>query len=162
MYTFGDVLGLVAVLLGVCICAWTTLVVFSLLFPARATRAADVIRDSAPKMALRGFLIAAVLLIAAIVLSKVQMPLAKLGALTIFLSFLSLAALGCSGLATLVAGRVQEQEPRLSAYAALMRGAALVVVPGLLPVFGWFLVGPAMLFVGIGAATTRSVPTANP
>jgi hypothetical protein len=88
--TFGDVLGAVALLGGICITAWTTLVLFSLLFPARTSQAA---------------------------------------------------------------GRVQEHEPRLSPYAALMRGAALVVVPGLLPVFGWFIIAPAMLFVGVGAGT---------
>ena len=153
MLSFGDVLAMVAGLLAICICAWTTLVLFSLFFPGRSARAADSIRSSASKMGLRGFLIATVVIVAVIALASLHRPAAVLLAWLIVLSLLSLAALGGSGLAMLAAERVQEQEPRLSAYAALMRGAALVVVPGLLPVFGWFLVGPAMLFVGVGAGT---------
>jgi hypothetical protein len=64
----------------------------------------------------------------------------------------------------LLADRVLEHEPKISPYAALMRGAALVVVPGLLPVLGWFLVAPVMLFVGLGASTKalRIIPTVQP
>lgn len=155
--TFGDVLAVVASLLGICISAWTTLVLFSLFFPARAFQAANSIRRSASGMALRGFGIAAVLIVATLVLFNLHNPLSTVAAWIVLLALLSLAALGGSGLALLAADRVQDHEPRLSPYAALMRGAALVVVPGLLPVFGWFLVGPAMLFVGVGAGTNALV-----
>jgi len=112
-------------------------------------------------MALRGFGIALVLIVAIIVLAKLPFPVAKLAAWVLVLGLLSLAALGGSGLAMLAADKVQEHEPQLSPYKALMRGAALIVVPGLLPVFGWFLVGPAMLFVGVGAGT-RALVVARP
>ena len=84
------------------------------------------------------------MILAAAILFKIPSPLIKAIAWLDLLSMLSLAALGGSGLAILIARRVRDQEPELSAYAALMRGAALVVVPGLLPVFGWFLVTPIM------------------
>jgi hypothetical protein len=93
------------------------------------------------------------LIIAVILLASLHRPIAVLAAWLIVLTLLSFAALGGTGLAMLAAERVQEHEPRLSAYASLMRGAALVVVPGLLPVFGWFLVGPALLLIGVGAGT---------
>ncbi len=159
--TFGDVLGAVALLVGICVSAWTTLVLFSLLFPARAARAASSIRTSAGSMGLRGFGIALVVVVAILALAQYQLPITKLAITGILLALLSLAALGASGLAMLAADRVLENEPNLSPYAALMRGAALVVVPGLLPVFGWFLVAPAMLFVGIGAGT-RALRLATP
>lgn len=155
--TFGDVLAVVAGLIGICISAWTTLVLFSLFFPQRSTQAANSIRRSASGMALRGFGIALLVTIAAVVLFSIHRPLPTLLAWLVVLGLLSLAALGGSGLTMLAADRVQEHEPHLSPYAALMRGAALVVVPGLLPVFGWFLVGPAMLFVGVGAGTKALV-----
>ena len=160
--TFGDVLAAVAVLVGLCVSAWTTLVLFSLFFPARAHQAATSISRSAGSMALLGFGIALVMTIVITVLFKLPEPISKLAAWVLLLAMLSLAALGGSGLACLAADRVQEHEPRLSPYAALMRGAALVVVPGLLPVFGWFLVGPAMLFVGIGAGTRALVVSRPP
>ena len=159
--TFGDVLAVVAGLVGICISAWTTLVLFSLFFPSRANQAANSIRHSASKMALQGFGIVLVMIVAATILFNVHLPIPTLGAWIVVLAMLSLAALGGSGLAMLAADRVQEHEPRLSAYAALMRGAALVVVPGLLPVFGWFLVGPALLFVGVGAGV-RALRLASP
>ena len=155
--TFGDVLAVVAGLIGICVSAWTTLVLFSLFFPGRANQAANSIRRSASGMALRGFGIAFVLIVAIFVLAKIPLPIAKLAAWTLVLALLSLAALGGSGLALLAADRVQEHEPQLSPYKALTRGAALIVVPGLLPVFGWFLVAPAMLFVGVGAGTKALV-----
>ena len=162
--TFGDVLAVVAGLVGICISAWTTLVFFSLFFPVRADQAANSIQLSASKMALRGFGIVAVFAVIAIALFKLHNPLPTLMAWTILLALLSLAALGGSGLTLLAAARVHDREPQLSAYAALMRGAALVVVPGLLPVFGWFLVAPLMLFVGVGAGTRaiRIVPSPAP
>jgi hypothetical protein len=160
--TFGDVLAAVASLVGICVSAWATLVLFSLFFPSRASQAASSIRRSASGMGLRGFAIALVMIVATIFLARLPFPMAKLAAWGIMLALLSLAALGGSGLALLAADRVQEHEPQLSPYKALMRGAALVVVPGLLPVFGWFLVGPAMLFVGVGAGTNALVVARPP
>ena len=155
--TFGDVLAAVAALIGICISAWTTLVLFSLLFPGRAHQAASAINRSAGNMALRGFGIALVMTIGTIVLFGLHRPLPTVAAWIVLLAMLALASLGGSGLALLAANRVKDHEPDLSFYAALMRGAALVVVPGLLPVFGWFLVGPAMLFVGVGAGMSALV-----
>lgn len=153
MLILGDVLAVVASLFGVCLSAWATLVAFSLLFPDRAERAADSIRESPGKMAGLGLVSTAVLALLSLSLLQQPLPLLKLAGWAIALSLLSLAALGCSGLCLVMAKRVQEHEPALSPYAALMRGAALVVVPGILPIFGWFLVAPAMLAVGVGAGT---------
>lgn len=152
--TFGDVLAVVAALVGISLTAWATLLAFSLSFPGRAEQAATSIRRAPSLIGLRGFGLTLLMVVVAIVLFKIPNPVFKAVAWLDVLTLLSLAALGGSGLAMLMAGRVQDQEPRLSAYAALMRGAALVVVPGLLPVFGWFLVAPIMLVVGIGAGTT--------
>jgi hypothetical protein len=152
-FTFGDILGFVALLIGVCLSAWATLLAFSLLFPGRAEQAAVSIRQSPSMIGLRGLGLTLVMVFVAVILFKIPNPLIKAIAWLDLLSMLSLAALGGSGLAMLIARRVRDQEPQLSAYAALMRGAALVVVPGLLPVFGWFLVTPIMLVVGIGAGT---------
>lgn len=162
--TFGDVLAAVAALVGICLSAWTTLMAFSLLFPERAAQASESIDRSAARMALRGAGLTVLMLVAAILLFRIHQPLFTVAGWLVVLAMLSLAALGGSGLAMLMAGRVRMHEPQLSAYAALMRGAALVVVPGLLPVFGWFLVAPIMLIVGIGAGTKalRLPPVAVP
>jgi hypothetical protein len=143
----------VASLFGICLSAWATLLAFSLLFPDRATKAADSIHGSPVKMGLLGTGITALLFVGGILLLQQPLPLVKLVGWMLLLANLSLAAMGCSGLATIMAGRVQKHEPNLSAYAALMRGAALVVVPGILPFFGWFLIAPAVLLVGVGAGT---------
>lgn len=153
MLILGDVLAVVASLFGVCLSAWATLLAFSLLFPGRAEQAANSIRVSPGKMAGQGLASTTVLVILSLVLLQQPLPILKLAGWAIALALLSLAALGLSGLCLVMAARVQEHEPSLSPYAALMRGAALVVVPGLLPIFGWFLVAPAMLAVGVGAGT---------
>ena len=163
MLILGDVLAVVASLFGICLSAWATLLAFSLLFPDRAERAAESIKVSPTRMGLLGAVLTFVLLFTAIVLLKNPLPLVKLIGWFALLSNLSLGALGCSGLAMVMAGRVKQHEPQLSAYAALMRGAALVVVPGILPIFGWFLIAPLVLIVGVGAGTRalRLAPAAT-
>ncbi len=153
MFTFGDVLGIVALLVGVCLTGWATLLAFSLLFPARAEQAAAAIDRSPMAVGVRGLVLTVLTVIVAIVLVQVHKPVFVAITWLLVLSVLSLAALGGSGLAMLMARRIQAHEPHLSAYTALMRGAALVVVPGILPVFGWFLVAPVMLIMGVGAGT---------
>ena len=160
--TFGDVLAAVAGLVGICLTAWSTLLAFSILFPERASQASDSIQGSAARVGARGAALGILMIVASIVLFRLHQPFFTLVAWLIVLAVLSLAALGGSGMALLMAGRVRTHEPQLSAYAALMRGAALVVVPGLLPVFGWFLVAPLMLFVGIGAGTNALRLTPKP
>lgn len=158
MLILGDVLAVVASLVGICLSAWATLLAFSLLFPNRAERAAESIQGSPTRMGVRGLIIASVMLFGSVVLLQSPFPAVKLLGWIVMLALFSLAALGGSGLCLLMATRVSDREPNLSAYAALMRGAALVVVPGLLPIFGWFLVAPAMLAIGVGAGTKAIRP----
>lgn len=158
MLILGDVLAVVASLVGICLTAWTTLLALSLLFPSRAERAADGIRIAPGRTFGWGVVLTAILGFAGLVLLGNPAPVAKLVGWLIMLTLLSLAALGASGLSLVLGGRVRDNEPHLSTYAALMRGAALVVVPGLLPVLGWFLVAPVVLLLGVGAGTRALRP----
>ena len=42
-------------------------------------------------------------------------------------------------------------EPGISRFSALARGAGLIVVMGLVPLFGWFAYVPLVIVIAIGA-----------
>jgi hypothetical protein len=67
----------------------------------------------------------------------------------------------------LASRRIRALDASISPFSALSRGAALVVLPSLLPVLGWFLVGPLLFFVGLGAGirslkATETLPQSFP
>ena len=148
MVTIGDVLGIVAFLVGLGGTGWAMTVAMGLLFPegaARASAATDgaFVRGLAP--------------LAAGVLGLVLLggtPVMKALGWILLLLVLSLASLGLAGLSGVVGRRIAAAQPGMGEYAATLRGAGFLVAACLLPVLGWFLFAPVAFVVALGTGVS--------
>ncbi|MGC8783890.1 MAG: hypothetical protein ACP5RN_05840, partial [Armatimonadota bacterium] len=121
------------------------------LFGERTARARERLEHSPVKVTLLGAGIGLVLGFLVVALINHPIPWLKLVGWMIYLLMLVAAAIGFSGIATLVAHRLAALEPALTPYSALSRGALFCVLATLVPILGWFVVGPLMTFASIGA-----------
>ena len=161
--TIGDVLAWIGGTGALCVSAWTLYVAVALLFAQRANQAADSITTSPWKHGILGFVITLFLAPVSIVAIQNPSPLVKLFGLFALLTLLAFAAIGGAGVALIAARRIRALDQGVSPFSALCRGAAFVVVPSLFPVLGWFLLGPALFFVGLGAGVrTLKAPESAP
>jgi hypothetical protein len=151
MVTMGDVLAVAAGLFGICFATWALLLASALLFMRRSELAEEAIRRSPGKTIFKGLLLAGVLGVIGLALLSQPLPVGKLLGWLMILALLATSALGLAGLARIIAARVAQMEPNLSEYACLVRAAMVLVVPGILPFLGWFLIAPLLLFAGAGA-----------
>ena len=90
-------------------------------------------------------------MVLATVLLQQPLPLGKLIGWGVYLVLLGTMAVGASGLALLAADGIQQRDRRRSSYRALERGAMLLVVGALLPIFGWFGFAPILFMIAGGA-----------
>ena len=161
--TIGDVLAWVGGIGALCVSAWTLYVAVALLFVQRSNQAADAITTNPWKQGLLGFVVTLVLGPVSIAMIQVPNPLGRLFGLIAMLALLALAAIGGAGVALIASRRIRALDPSVSPFGALCRGAALVVVPSLVPLLGWFLLGPSLFFVGLGAGIrTLKAPQTAP
>lgn len=149
--TIGDVLAWVGGIGALCVSAWTLYVVVALLFVQRSNQAADAITTSPWKHGFLGFIVTLVLGPIGIAMIQIPNPLGRLFGLMTLVGLLALAAIGGAGVALIAARRIRALDSSVTPFGALCRGAAFVVVPSLVPLLGWFLIGPALFFVGLGA-----------
>ncbi|HTQ09395.1 MAG TPA: hypothetical protein VMI31_04930 [Fimbriimonadaceae bacterium] len=151
-FTIGSALTIVAAIFGTAFSAWALLVGSSLIFRHKAQISQSLIQH-AP---FRSFFLGAVLLfvmgfVSAIFLT-VPIPAVKFFGYSGMFVIVSLASLGAGGLVLFVAERLRQYDPRLRPFVALNRGALVIVASGLVPVFGLFVVFPAVLAIGLGTA----------
>lgn len=151
MVALGDVFSVVAVLFGVCLAIWALMVGVSMLFSAKSDRASEIIQSHPWGAFLLGAAISLVAGFISISLISLPLPGPKLAGTLVYLSVLSLAAVGSGGLALLAGERLRPLDPALSEFRAVAKGSAILVASGLLPLLGWFVFVPAMLFVSVGA-----------
>ncbi|MBC8143225.1 MAG: hypothetical protein H7Y38_17500 [Armatimonadetes bacterium] len=159
--TFGDVLAITLLITVTITTLWAGLVAFTVLFSRRAQVAANALKDAPGKQIGIGALIALVAGTISVMLMTAGGPVAMIG-FAMLAAALALAVLGSSGIALLIAERLQTLEPGQSRLRGATVGAALAVATGLLPVIGWFFLMPALLFASLGAglAALRTKATA--
>ena len=169
MVTIGDVFSVIGGLVGICVTAWALIMGTALLFQSSASRARDAYRAAPWKGLGLGMLSTVFLGFFGIVLSSIPVPLVKLAGLGFFLALMALAALGASGLSLLIAERVAALDPSISRFGAMQKACAILVIAGVFPVLGWFLVGPVFVIASAGYGlqallareTSRVSPTIN-
>lgn len=145
MVTIGDVLGIVAFLLGVGGTAWAMTVAMGLLFPEQTSNASA---------ATRGAFVRGLLPLLAGILGVLMLggaPGLKLLGWTVLLAVLALAALGLAGVSRVVGRRILLLAPDMGEYPAFLRGAGFLVAASLFPVLGWFLFAPVAFVIALGA-----------
>lgn len=160
----GDVMAVVAALVGICISAWALMVTCGLLFPSRSDAAREYLVRR-PKAAIGlGALITLIPGFLGIAILSVPMPGAKLFGMLVLLTILGCGALGGAGVSFVAGDRIQSMAPDLSDYAVFVRGAGFLVVAAVFPILGWFFFGPLALFAAVGCgahAVARSASRAR-
>jgi len=159
--TQGDVFSVVAAIFGIFVTAWATAVALALLCPAAVERARQAAREPA-KVLVGGFLLTITLGTAGVIMLAAPLPLVKFGGWVVILALLACASVGLSGIAQSAGRRIQDLDPTMAAYPAMVRGAAYVVGATILPILGWFAFGPLLLLASIGAGSRALTAVANP
>lgn len=152
MFIMGDVLAVVAAVVGIGATLWAAILAFTVLFQNRVRQSAELALHWKPTL-LWG---AGSALIAGgfgLVLANQPNGLGKLIGYVLLLGLLSVAVLGSAGLAWLTGKRVIRLNPAHSTLGATGRGAALLIAAGFLPVLGWFGFFPILALLSLGAGT---------
>jgi hypothetical protein len=150
MVTIGDVFSVIGTLVGICVTAWAVIMGSALLFQSSASRARDAYRSGPWKGIGVGLLATAFFGVTGLVLSGIPHPLVKLAGISFLLVVMALAALGASGISLLIAERIAALDPNVSRYGAMQRATSIMVVAGVFPILGWFLVGPLLIIASVG------------
>jgi hypothetical protein len=163
----GDVFSVIAAIVGIAICAWALLLCVSVFFVRRTNAASQLIMASPVKLTLIG--LGAALLVGGggLALISQPLPLLKLVGWVMVLWLMAVSFTGSAGLVKIGGERILELDRRLSSYAAMSRGAMFLILSSIFPVLGWFLFGPIIFCLGIGAGLRvirlkeEAVPTAT-
>src|SRR5579859_5390453 len=150
MVAIGDVFSVASALVLICVTAWALIMGSALLFQSGASKARDSYCNAPWRGFFAGLATTAVVGIASVVLLAIPTPLTKLVGTMLYLLLMALAALGASGIALLISDRVAALDPNVSRYGALMRASSILVIAGVFPLLGWFLVGPVLTIASIG------------
>lgn len=151
MLIIGDVLAVAAAIFGVGLTTWATLLAIGLLFADKAERARQRLEYGAFRLGAIGAVIALTLGLLSLLMLGNPLPLVKLLGTVLLGWLLAVACVGASGVATLLAERIDRFGADMKPFTRLSRGTALLVGAGLLPLAGWFVFAPAMLLVSLGA-----------
>jgi hypothetical protein len=151
MLTLGDVFSVVAILTGLAFCLWALLVAASLVFDRKVEKAGTAVRSSPWRCLFAGAFWLVLGGGCSLVLLNLPSPAMKAAGTVGLAFFLGVIGLGCAGLVGIAAQRVRALDEGGSDYAALSRGALFVVLPGFLPILGWFGIAPALILLGLGA-----------
>ena len=151
MLTIGDVFSVVAFLFGMAFSAWALLIGSALVFSQKAKISEGLIRHAPGRSFVFGLLLMLIVGIISLGFIAVPLPLAKLVGWSGVLVILSLATIGGGGLVLFVADRLRSLDAKLRPFTALTRASLFIVMAGLVPLLGLFVVFPVVLAIGIGA-----------
>jgi hypothetical protein len=87
-----------------------------------------------------------------VALSNVLGPLGKLVAAAIICFYLLIANIGVAGFATAIGERLKSPVDLERPWRATLRGGMILELTYLLPILGWFVILPASIIIGSGAA----------
>lgn len=151
MVTIGDSFAVVALLGGICLSAWALIMAVALVFPSKAAQGRDRLVGKPWASFFIGMLMWASIGVVSMGLLASPLPLAKLVGWVGILALASIAAVGSAGLATLASERLSAMAPDATPYASLSKSTATIVIASLVPVLGWFLIVPFLVFASTGA-----------
>ncbi len=148
--TIGQVMAVVyPVLLGG-LGLWAAILMCGLLLSGRTTRAARALEARPGKLALSGLVVGTLGIGAGLGLLNAPGILKIVGWLVLS-ALVALALIGSAALAQLLGKRIEHLDDSRSPFTALWRGAGMLVLAGLAPVVGWFLLFPLQLVIALGA-----------
>ncbi len=151
MTTIGDSFSIVALIVGICLSAWALIMSVALVFPGKAEHARLRLVHKPWASFFLGLGIWLVPGAISFAFLANPLPLAKLVGWMGVLALLSIAAIGSAGLATLASERLRAMAPDQTVYASLSKSAAYIVIAGVVPILGWFLIVPFLILASTGA-----------
>ncbi len=153
MTTIGDVLMVFGAIALISLTLFCSMILFTLLLPARAAKMAHQLDNATGKTIAIGAGIFIPILSVIFILAAIPSPLTKGIALLLAMAFLGCAALGGAGLTRLACDRLRSASDNqsLGMLPATTRAAALVVGAINIPLFGWFFLAPLLLFASVGS-----------
>ncbi len=159
--TIGDALTVLSIVAALCLSAWAILIGVSLICHNRVAAAADRLTSHTGSCVFWGAVWTFVVGGLSLAALQVPHPLVKILALASLGGLMLLAAVGAGGIVHLIAERIQLRDPGFSGFIGLVRGATTVVLAAMLPVAGWFFLGPLILAGSMGAGL-HAVAVRNP
>lgn len=148
--TIGDVFAVIASVIAICVSAWGLFMGMALLFQRRSQQACRIVQVAPWRSLLFGLGLLFTVGLMSAVLLYVPNPIVKFMGWSGIMALLAIASLGASGIAQMIAGRIQKIESGISGFSALSKGSAILVISGLVPLFGWFVFAPLTLLVSMG------------
>jgi hypothetical protein len=151
-FTIGSALTIIAILFGMAFSSWALLIGCALIFRKKAQISHSLLLHAPGRSFFLGAVMLFIIGIISLAFLAAPLPAAKVIGYGGLLVAFSLAALGGSGLVLLVADRLQQYDTKLRPFVAMNRAALYIVSAGLVPLLGFFVIFPAVLAIGIGAA----------
>jgi hypothetical protein len=154
----GLVMGFTAVIVGI-VAALAGLVLWTaLIFPGPAERARLALEGRPGRCFVTGLLVALLIGGPFVVLLQSPNGLAKIGGWLAAVPLLGALVLGLSAMARLLGDRLRSLSPAVTELGGLVRGALILELAMLLPVFGWFLFAPLVGLTLVGAGLLGAMP----
>jgi hypothetical protein len=148
----GEIVGLILVISGSAASAAALLVLTIFLIPRRVNHTRQVIGVTPGRSFIIGLVNAIFFLVIAVIFAQGGEG-GRLLALIILLALLALAAIGLAGMTLLLRERIYPDTTKaVTGLSASVKTAVLLVLAGLLPFIGWFVLTPILLLVGLGAS----------
>ena len=122
------------------------------LWPEAVANAADRCRKRLWSSFLMGLPITIVMVAVTAILFNVLGPAGKIAGLGVICLYMLQAHTGVSGLATAIGRRLATPHDEQDSWRSTLRGGVVLELAYLLPFLGWFVILPASIIIGSGAA----------
>jgi hypothetical protein len=122
------------------------------LWPEAVAATADRCRKGLWSSFLAGLPITAVMILMTVILFNVLGPVGKIAGLGVVCLYMLQAHTGVAGLATAIGRRLATPHDEKRAWRSTLRGGVVLELAYLLPILGWFVILPASIIIGSGAA----------
>jgi len=123
------------------------------LWPKAVATAADRCRKNLWSSFLVGLPITIVMIVVTRILFSVLGPVGKIAGVGVVCLYMLQAHTGVSGLATSIGHRLLSPLDEQRPWRSTLRGGVVLELTYLLPILGWFVILPASIIIGSGAAT---------
>ncbi len=147
-----EIIGLVIITIGTAVSTVALLLLLPFLIPNRVQRTRQVMQALPGRSFVIGLVNAIFFLVVALIFAQGG-DVGGLIAMIILLALLAFSAIGLAGLVVLLRERIYPDVVELpQGLRASVKTAVLLVLAGLLPFVGWFVLTPILLLVGLGAS----------
>jgi len=147
-----DVFKILFLILGMLICTVSYWLMFSALFGRAVARAQQALATRPWRTFFNGILAGAPLILLGIAMASNGAGPIKLLGVTLLMALVAAALFGSTGLVWMVGRGLGNPQLPSHTGALVFRGGSVVSIACVFPLVGWFLVLPAVLIAGFGAA----------